>query len=121
MDEIVTNADIRRQQAIKRVGGQSKQCVICPESYESCIEQHHIAARANHPETHPVCRNCHRKLSDAQRDHPAQVSSPPSLLEVVGHYLLGLADMLVLVAQSLIAFGKDLIAQARQTATGDAQ
>ena len=120
MDDIITNADIRRQKAMARIGLANPCCPGCGETDPNCFEKHHIAGRTYHAQVQPLCLCCHRKVTCRQKDHPAQVSSPPSLLEVVGHYLLGLADMLLLVAQSLIAFGKDLIAEARTT-TGAAQ
>lgn len=114
MDDIVSNADIRAQHAKRRLGAADARCRVCGESYAGCLEQHHIAGRANHDETHPLCRNCHRKASDLQRDHPHQIAVPPSFLEVVGHYLIGLADMLRLVAETLVQFGKSLIAQSER-------
>ena len=117
MDDIVTNADIRRSQAEQRLGGQS-QCAFCPETNPHCIELHHIAGQKYHDQLVSACRTCHRKLSDPQQDHPAQIGTPPSLLEAVGHYLLGLADMLRLVAESLVAFGQQLIGMAQQPTAG---
>ena len=120
MDEIITNADIRAQHAKRRLGLPDARCRVCGEDYAGCLEQHHIAGRTNHDETHPLCRNCHRKASDLQRDHPHQITVPPSFLEVVGHYLIGLADMLRLVAESLVQFGRGLIAQSEQLMSGEA-
>jgi hypothetical protein len=113
MDDIVTKADIRRQQATRRVGPNGS-CCICGENDPRCIELHHIAGQHYDGQLVPVCRNCHRKLSDVQRDHPPQIETPPSFVEVVGHYLLGLADLLRLVADRLVEFGKSLIAKSTQ-------
>ena len=57
----------------------------------------------------PMCRNCHRKLSDAQKDHPRRVGIPPSPLEKVALFLLGLGDMLHLIADRLKQFAGDLL------------
>ena len=114
MEDVVTKADIRHQQAKRRVGSNCS-CCICGENDQRCIELHHIAGQHFDGQLAPVCRNCHRKLSDAQRDHPPQIATPPSFVEVVGHYLLGLADLLRLVADRLIEFGKVLIAGTAQT------
>lgn len=121
MNDIISDSEIRKQQALKRLGEPNPRCRICGEGDERCLEDHHIAGQAMHGETHPVCRNCHRKLSDVQRDHPAQIAACASLPEVVGHYLLGLADMLVLVAKTLVKFATQLIDMARPHATGGAQ
>ncbi|MFT3723034.1 MAG: hypothetical protein QM773_05545 [Hyphomonadaceae bacterium] len=111
MEDIVPKNQIRHQRAKQRVGSNSN-CVICGESDPRVIELHHIAGQHFHGELTPVCRNCHRKLSDGQRDHPPQVANPPLWLEVVGHYLLGLADMLRLVANTLVEFARRLIGMA---------
>ncbi|RYD84663.1 MAG: hypothetical protein EOP84_04890 [Verrucomicrobiaceae bacterium] len=120
MDDIVTNAAIREQKAIRRNGSQAPHCRVCGENHPACLEQHHIAGRANHDETHSICRNCHRKLSDQQLDHPPAIVESPSFAETVGNYLLGLADMLRLIAESLVAFGKGLIAPAHAHAPAEA-
>lgn len=111
MDDIVSNAEIRRQRSLSRLGAAAPQCSGCGESDPRCLEAHHIAGRKNHDETYPICRNCHRKLSDGQRDHPPVVSSPPALREIVGNYLLGLADLFRVIADRLGQFGRALIAE----------
>jgi len=45
-------------------------CPFCGEDDPRCAEDHHIAGRKYDDMTVRVCRNCHRKLSDMQRDHP---------------------------------------------------
>ncbi len=63
----------------------------------------------------PVCRNCHRILSDWQKDHPACVGDPPNDLERIGHALLGLADMFELLVKWLREHATKLVAAATQT------
>lgn len=109
MDDLISNADIRNARSAHRAQGP---CRICGESYPGCIEQHHIAGRAYHDQTEPVCRNCHRKLSDGQLDHPAKLGTDVSFLEMVGHMLLGVADMFVAMAATFVEFGNRLIAMA---------
>jgi hypothetical protein len=57
--------------------------------------------------------NCHRKQSDAQKDHPAQVNNPPSPLERIGHMLLGLADLFAALIEKMREYGHYLIDTAR--------
>jgi len=109
MDDIASNADIRRQRALRRLGSDAPQCCACPERDPRCLELHHIAGRKNHDDTVPVCRNCHRKLSDLQLDHPSAAGSPPDRPVIIGHYLLGLADLFRLIAERLVEFGHALI------------
>jgi hypothetical protein len=75
------------------------------------LERHHIAGQAFDDETVIRCRNCHRKLSDLQKEHPGQKTSPPDLLERIGHFMLGIADLFELLIETLREFGHALIAQ----------
>lgn len=120
MDDIVTNAEIRRQRRLRRLDASKPRCVVCGCDDVRCLEAHHLAGQAYHGELHWVCRNCHRKLSDAQQDHPGPVTYPPSFLEVVAHYLLGLAEMLRLIVETLVEFARQLIEMSRKSATGNA-
>lgn len=114
-DSASVNAEKRRQQALQRLGCDDPRCVYCGESDPLCLEKHHIARRAYHDATVIVCRNCHRKLSDKQKDHPEQVADPPSLHERAGHFLLTLADFFETLIDVLRQFGRELIAMARGT------
>lgn len=113
MDELEKRKEARRRQAHERLGSANFRCVICGENNPHCLELHHIAGQKFGNELAPVCRNCHRKLSDDQRDHPQAISGDPGLLEQIAHYLLGFADMLLLAAQRLKEFGRKLIEKAR--------
>ncbi len=103
----------RRQRAYERLGSDNPRCLHCGESDWRCLERHHIAGRAYDDETVVMCRNCHRKLSDSQKDHPPKVSEgEPSLLECVGHYLLGLADLFEMLVARFRELGRMLIGAA---------
>lgn len=112
MTEEERRKEARRRKAAEKLGSTSSRCVICGEADSRCLEIHHIAGRKFGTETVPVCRNCHRKLSDDQRDHPAPVGGEPSLLERIGQFLLGLADLLQLAVEKLKEFGLALIEKA---------
>ena len=106
--------DDRLEQHCRRLGTHEPRCVICGETDPRCLEEHHIAGRGYHNDTAVVCRNCHRKLSDDQRDHPPRDKSKPlDQLTAVGHFLLGLCDFLIAIALRLREFGHSLIAEAR--------
>jgi hypothetical protein len=111
----------RRQQACERLGTAKPVCVTCGEDNPHCLERHHIAAQNYDPAVVQICRNCHRKLSDDQRDHGAAVDEPPSPLERAGHLLLGLADFLALLIEKLREIGRLLICEARQKAAATAR
>lgn len=99
----------RKQDHLEKLGTQHPACSLCGESDHRCLEAHHIAGQKFAPETGIVCRNCHRKLSDEQRDHPGSIGQEPSIMETIGHFLLGLADMLAQAAVKLREFGAYLI------------
>ncbi len=113
MDDIISDAEIRKQKAEHRLGGAGEGCALCLEDDPLCMELHHVAGRKFHDQTVRHCSNCHRKLSAAQRDHPPGLSDHPNLLERIGHFLLGLADMLALLGPTLRGFGLALIDFAR--------
>lgn len=108
-----SNPEIRRQAALRRLGCDDPRCVRCGEDEPSCLELHHIAGQAYDDATIILCRNCHRKASYVQRDHPPQVNDPPGLAEQAGQFMLGLADMFELLIEVCRRFGLALIESCR--------
>ena len=105
-------SDVRLEKVYERLGTRTPKCLHCLEDDPRCLELHHVAGRKFNDETVIECRNCHRKLSDLQKDHPDQVQTPPHPLECIGHFLLGVADLLKLLIGNLQKFGLELIALA---------
>ena len=100
----------REIRARRRLGDWDAACVVCGESFPHCLELHHIAGRKYSPDTVPVCKNCHTKLTDEQLDYPNPAAqSDPVQLERIGRYLLGVAALLGMVAAVLAAYGYELI------------
>ena len=110
----------REQRTYERLGTDKPQCACCGEADWRCLEAHHLAGRRRDPSTVVVCANCHRKLSDIQKDHPALDDKADRLLETVGHFLLGLADLCRLLVEKLTAFGLGLIERSAAAAAGGA-
>jgi hypothetical protein len=82
------------------------------------MEKHHPSGRARDPDTTVlICSNCHCVLSDDQKDHPPFNSDTDKLLDMIGHFLLGLADMLRIVIEKLYLFGRTLIERAATEGT----
>lgn len=100
--------ETRRQNAFRRLGTDNPICVLCPCADWRCLELHHIAGQKHHDDLSIVCRNCHKKLSDNQLDHPP-VQEQDS---IIGRYLIGLADLLAMIAERLKKFGLFLIEMA---------
>jgi hypothetical protein len=102
----------RRQQRLRRLGTQNPICVPCGETHPAVFEKHHLAGRKHHDDQALVCANCHRKLTDKQRDHvPSARAQPNRQSARIGHYLLGLADLLAMIVNTLRKFGAQLIAE----------
>lgn len=100
----------REQARLRRLGSSNPNCGCCPEYDSRCLERHHLAGRNNDPDfTVIVCRNCHRKLSDDQLDHPAD-ASPEDRLAQIAHFMWGLADLLALIVQKLREYAEILFA-----------
>lgn len=110
----MSDKEIRKQRRLETLGSNNPVCVVCGENDWRCLEQHHIAGQAYGDDLCNVCRNCHRKLSDDQKDHPKQAGKNPATLETIGHLLLGLADLFSLLVIKLRECGQYLI----QTAKG---
>ena len=100
----------RKQRALERLGSNDPRCLCCGEEDWRCLEFHHLAGQKFGAEGTVVCRNCHRKLSDSQKDYPPALSdAQPPVLERVGHFLLGLADLLEMLVALMREYGGQLI------------
>jgi hypothetical protein len=100
----------RLEKQYRRLGTREPLCVGCAESNPFCLELHHLAGQKYHGDLAIVCRNCHRKLTDQQQEHEGSLSPKPWADSVtIGRYLLGLADLLLMVVNALRDFGKHLI------------
>ena len=110
------NPKEKRAQARKgKLGTNNPVCVTCGENKWECMELHHIAGKAYGDDLCTVCRNCHRVLSDDQIDHPKPVGKPPATLEIIGHFLVSVADLFALMVEKFREFGRALIEMSRAT------
>jgi hypothetical protein len=89
-------------------------CLICVEIDPRALEGDHPAGRAHHDAVVYLCRNCHAKRSDFQREEPRGGPDPRNPLEVIGRWLLGMAQYFELLMVTLRRFGEFLIGLARQ-------
>jgi DNA-binding transcriptional LysR family regulator len=108
----------RREQQCRRLGTHEPDCVVCGETDPRCLEKHHLAGEKYADDLVTVCRNCHRKLSDDQLDHAPECQPVPESKEaIIGHFLHGLCDFLLMVVERLREFADWLI---RQSCDADA-
>jgi hypothetical protein len=110
MNKLELNRERRRQRALERLGTNKPWCVVCGFDDPVALELHHIAGRPYGDQLVPVCRNCHRLLSDAQKDHPEPQNQPPSELESIVHFLLGRSDIFVRLVERDREIAERLIA-----------
>ena len=110
MNDQQLKLECRRQKALERLGTNNPRCAFCPCKDPLALELHHIAGRGYDDELVIICRNCHRGLSDGQKDHPSRQNDPPSDAERIGHFLLGLADLFELLVKRLREFATKLFA-----------
>jgi hypothetical protein len=93
MDEAEKRRRARIQAAYRRLGTSTPACSICGEDNPFCLEKHEPGGR-KHSDLHVIiCRNCHRKLEDARRDHLPSIWTPPDPVESLSRALQGEADL----------------------------
>lgn len=100
--------EIRKQKRLEILGTNHPVCMNCGMDDWECLEAHHVAGKAHSDATANVCRNCHRKLSDNQYDHP-KCDGKPTQSQSIGYLLLGLADLLDALVPTLKKSGQHLI------------
>lgn len=120
MSETQMQRETRKQKALDRLGTDHPVCACCPMDDWRCMELHHLEGQRYGKTLVILCRNCHRILTDDQKDDPAPVGEPIHMLERIGRYLLGLANLLIQVAGKLKEFAYYLIEQARLQLIGPA-
>jgi hypothetical protein len=113
----------QRHTAFRRLGTDRAMCVICAEDDPHVLqrgENDHLAGAKYAHETAFLCRNCHAKRSVLQREEPRAAPWPAAdprhrnPLEVIGRWLLGIAEYFELLMVRLTRFGNFLIGLARQ-------
>lgn len=114
MTELEKRRETRRQNAFERLGTDTPICACCGETDWVVMEAHHLEGEDFGETLLVVCRNCHRKLSDSQRDQPGKIDHLPSKLEWVAHLLAGVADALILIAKALRDAATCLFEEARR-------
>jgi hypothetical protein len=108
MTEEEKKREQRKQRRLATLGTPTPRC-LCGETFWACFEVHHLAGQAYDPATLPVCTNCHRKLTQDQKD---RAPPPPETEEWrvrLYNILCGAADVLVLIASKLIEIARDLL------------
>ncbi len=111
----------RKQRRLGALGTNDPHCALCGLNDWRCMELHHAADLKRDGATVIACRNCHRMVTDDQRDHPARNPNADAMLDTIGHFLLGVADMLRIIIAKLYEFAHALIERAAFPTRGEAQ
>lgn len=109
-----------RKRGWKQKLGSKPVCVLCrfdrPEGLElvswSMIEAHHVVGIKHDPTLKvPICRNCHARLTELNRNNGASMTKPANLLEhlltvlrALGAFFLLLGEALLRLAEMLCRF-----------------
>jgi len=101
MSEAEKRREDRRQAAFYRLGTDNPKCAGCGENDRRCMEAHHLAGEDFSEIEIRLCRNCHRKLSDSQKDHQPKSDDLPAFVQTIVHILEGLADLFEELAPKL--------------------
>ena len=112
MTKSPSGAERRKQARLEKLGTDNPICGICGNSDWRTIEQHHVAGQKHDETVVLLCANDHRIVTDDQKDHAEVDPAADPFLNKIGHFLLGLADMLQLIVEKLYEFGLALIKQA---------
>lgn len=116
MTEEELKRERRKQNRLEKLGTSEPRCATCGDDRWQCIEAHHVAGQRYDSATVLLCRNCHRVASNDQCDHPKAAELSDPALFAIGRFLLGLADMLRLIVERLLAFGQELTTRATRPA-----
>jgi hypothetical protein len=109
--------DKRRRTALRRLGSDRATCLICGDTnpHHLAIGEHdHIAGQKHADETVFLCKHCHIDRTELQGEEPGGGSDPRNPFEVIGRWLLGIAEYCELLMVTLRRFGNFLIGLARQ-------
>jgi len=120
MDERKKRIECHKQTRLETLMTNEPICKTCAETHYNCFEKHHIAGKRYSDEIVLECKNCHAKLTALQKGHPPPTDDNPSLEEIIGRFLLGLADFFELLVDTLRKFGEYLIEQALLVGNGGA-
>ncbi len=117
MKPVLSDEELRREADFRRLKHRHPVCVVCRyDRHPAALEYGHISPRKfGVGDGGAICRNCHRELSDQERDLPYQPEAHDRQLEQAGRYILALGFWLECIGRTLKRFGAMLLARAEQS------
>jgi hypothetical protein len=89
-------------------------CLGCGCDLAQGKEDDHLIGRKHGDLVWPLCLPCHHKRSELQREEPPPSNNPRNVFEVIGRWLLSVAEYFELMCETFRRFGEFLIELARQ-------
>jgi hypothetical protein len=108
-----------RRAAAKRkkllsLGIKTDVCILSGDTDVANFELDHVAGRKHDDIVWPLSRNSHRERNSMQREQPPSSPDPRNPFEVIGRWLLGMAEYFEMLIRVLRRFGEYLIDLAKQ-------
>ena len=89
-------------------------CLFCGGDLTKGKEDDHMIGCKHGDVVWSLCLPCHHKRSELQREEPPPTDNPRNVLEIIGRWLLSVAEYFELMCATLRRFGEFLIELARQ-------
>ena len=89
-------------------------CIGCASDDVSTFEFDHISGRKHDDQLWPLCQACHREKTAMSYEEQPPTDTPRNVFEVIGRWLLTMAQYFELLIRVLRRFGNFLVDLARQ-------
>lgn len=115
MDDTLSPEEMRRERDYRRLRTRNPICLHCGyHNHPAAMELAHIAPHKFHDDAGVLCSNCHREVSDPEKDLPYAPQTQNPQIETIGRYLLALAEWFERIARTIAEFGAFLLALAER-------
>ena len=113
LDELLAREAGKRKKQ-RRLGKDDLCCIACGETHPAAFDHDHVAGQKHHDQTWPLCKTHHAIRTAWQKGEPSPSDNPRNPLEVIGHWLLGMAAYFEMLVAYLKRFGTFLIDLAKE-------
>jgi hypothetical protein len=89
-------------------------CIVCANDLGKDKQDDHLAGQKHDDLVWPLHKPCHERRNELQREQPRPTDNPRNVFEVIGRWLLSVAEYFELMCETFRRFGEFLIELARQ-------
>ena len=89
-------------------------CIGCAGDLAAGKEDDHMIGQKHGNIVWPLCPSDHHKRTELQREEPPPTDNPRNVFEVIGRWLLSVAEYFEFMCETFRRFGEYLIDLARQ-------